>query len=106
MHDLKWSSAEKIVSRRVFDAALSAELAETLAEFKARAAAAGGPDEMWAIGSFLARRQRDIDQKYDYRYSQLIVVFGRLLRESRIQEEQLAGLSEDKLALIRRIASL
>ena len=59
---------------------------------------------MWELREYLETRQREIDAKYDYRYSQLIFVFGRLLRESRIQEEQLAGLSEDKLALIKRIA--
>ena len=44
--------------------------------------------------------------KYDYRYSQLILVFSRLLREGRIREEQLAGLSEEKLSYIRRVLSL
>lgn len=40
---------------------------------------------------------------YDYRYSQLIFVFVGLLREGRINEEQLHGLSEEKLSYIERI---
>lgn len=76
-----------------------------MAEFKARAAAAAKPDDLWSIQEHLDRTRREIDRKYDYRYSQLIVVFGRLLREGRIQEEQLAGLSEEKLAFIQRVAS-
>jgi hypothetical protein len=106
MHDLKWSHAEKALSRRLFEQALNVELAETLADFKAKAAAASEPDDMWAIHDLLGARRRDIDRKYDYRYSQLIFVFGVLLRESRIQEQQLGGLSQDKQDMIRRVANL
>ena len=106
MHDLKWSNAEKALSRRLFEQTLDAELAETLAELKAKAAAASEPDDLWAIHDFLATRRRDIDRKYDYRYSQLIFVFGVLLRESRIQESQLSGLCQDKQEMIERFASL
>jgi len=59
---------------------------------------------MWSIQQFLATARRDIDFKYDYRYSQLDLVFGRLLREGRIGERDLQGLSEEKLACIRRVA--
>lgn len=103
MYELKWSEPEKKLARRVFEAALAAELAEVMAEFKARAAA---PDDLWDIQEFLYRSRREIDEKYDYRYSQLILVLGRLLREARIEEAQLAGLSAEKLSSIRRIASL
>lgn len=106
MNGLKWSESEKKVARRVFETALAAELAEVMAEFKARAAAAAEPDDLWSIQEHLHRTRREIDEKYDYRYSQLIIVFGRLLREGRIQEAQLVELSEDKLSYIRRIASL
>lgn len=105
MHDLKWSESEKKVARRVFDAALAAELAQILAEFKASAAAAAQPDDMWAVQEHLYRKRREIDEKYDFRYSQLPRVFGRLLREGRIDEAHLAGLAEEKLSYIRRIAS-
>lgn len=106
MHDLKWTESEKKIARRAFQAALTAELAEVMADFKTRAAAAGEPVDLWSIEEHLSRRRCEIDEKYDYRYSQLISMFGRLLREGRIQETHLAGLSEEKLSYIRRIASL
>jgi hypothetical protein len=106
MDYLKWSESEKKVSRRLFEAALDAELAEVMAEFKAKAAAVTSPQDMWAIEEFLAHKSREIEQKYDYRYSQLIFVFGRLVREGRLREEQLAGLSDEKLSYIQRIVSL
>ncbi len=101
-----WSDREKKIARRVFEATLAAELAQVMADFKAKAAAVSEPDDMWSIQEHLFHTRREIDQKYDYRYSQLLFVFGRLVREGRIQEADLAGLSEDKLAVIRRIVSL
>jgi hypothetical protein len=106
MSSTKWSAPEKRVARRVFEAALCSELDELMTEFKRRAAAAQEPDDMWSVEQFLAVARRDIDAKYDYRYSQLDLVFGRLLREGRIGERDLDGLSDDKLASIRRVASL
>jgi len=101
----RWSDREKKIARRVFEEAVAEELASGIADFKARAAAVTEPDEMWALETYLRERRREIDRKYDYRYSQLIWVFGQLLREGRIREEQLAGLAEEKLDAIRQFAS-
>jgi hypothetical protein len=83
-----WSSSEKGIARRVFEAALARELAEAIAEFKARAAAVASPEEMWALEEFLSHTRREIEAKYDYRYSQLDIVFGKLLRERRIAAQR------------------
>lgn len=101
-----WKDSEKKIARRVFEAALQSELAEIMAKFKARAASAKEPENMWEIQTYLAHAQREIENKYDYRYSQLEIVFGRLLREKRIEEQDLNGLAEEKLTTIRHIAGL
>jgi hypothetical protein len=106
MRELKWTEAEKKLSRRAFEVALQAELADDLQDFKARAAAVQTPEDMWSIENFLNQRRHELDAKYDYRYSRLISVFGRLIREGRLTEAHLEGLSQDKLEFIRRIASL
>ena len=105
MSSATWSESEKRIARRVFEAALHDELARILVEFKRRAATAQEPEDMWSVEQFLAAARRDIDARYDYRYSQLVSVFGALLRQGRIDERDLHGLSEDKLAAIRRVAS-
>ena len=106
MEHLKWSESEKRLSRRVYEVALDAELTEVMAEFKFKAIAVQTPEEMWALEAYLAQQRRDIQGKYDYRYSQLLFVFGRLVREGRVQIEQLQGFSEEKLSYIERIVSL
>jgi hypothetical protein len=105
MRELKWTEAEKKLSRRAFEVALQDELADVLRDFKARAAAVQTPEDMWPIENFLNQRRHGLDAKYDYRYSRLISVFGRLIREGRLTEAHLEGLSQDKLEFIRRIAS-
>jgi hypothetical protein len=101
-----WSASEKKIARRVFDAALHRELAEIMRTFKSMAANATEPDDMWTTEEFLSKTRHAIDRKYDFRYSQLEVVFGVLLQEGRISAEDLAGLSEEKMNHIARIASL
>lgn len=62
------------------------------------------PSDLWDLEHNLTQRRKEIDRKYDYRSSQLTHVFGRLLQEGRLSEEELRGLREDKLKAIRSFA--
>ncbi len=50
------------------------------------------------------KRRREIDDKYDYSYSVLTLVFARLMYDGWLKPEDLAGISDDKLQEIRRVA--
>jgi hypothetical protein len=106
VHDIKWTNSEKKLARELFESALQKELAEIIAEFKRKAAAVSEPDDLWSLLKRTDWKREEIDQKYDFRYSQLLHVLGHLLREQRITEDELHGLSEEKLAIILRIAAL
>ena len=106
MDDFKWSAAEKKIAKRAFDAALKRESEAVIAKLKGLAKNAENPEDIWVIHDYLAGQRKIMDGKYDYRYSQLIVVFGRLLRERWLKDGDLDGLSEQKLQTIRHIASL
>ena len=99
-----WSSSEKAVARKAFDAALKRELHEVTQETKQMATQINEPADLWDLEHYLTQRRKEIDRKYDYRYSQLTHVFGRLLYEERLREEELRGLREDKLKSIRSYA--
>jgi hypothetical protein len=60
--------------------------------------------DLWDLEHYLTQRRKEIDRKYDYRYSRLTDVFGRLLYENRLREEELDGLRADKLKAIRSFA--
>jgi hypothetical protein len=101
----EWSNAEKKIARRAYEEARQAVLARTLAEFKAQAAAATTIDDMWSIVDGSRERRRELEALLDYRYSQLSLVFARLIVEGHLDERQLAGLAEDKIEEIRRDVS-
>jgi hypothetical protein len=99
-----WSRSEKIVARAAFDAALKRELQEVMQEAKQMANQINEPADLWDLEHYLTHRRKEIDRKYEYKYSQLTQVFGRLLHEQRLSEEELHGLREDKLNSIRSFA--
>lgn len=103
--DLKWSPSEKKVARAAFDKALEVALGKTLAEFKKKASDAATFSDMWEIEDHLRQQRRNLEQMFDYRYSQLIVVFGGLIRKGYLDEKLLAGLSQDKREEIDRFLS-
>ncbi|WP_247319269.1 hypothetical protein [Bradyrhizobium sp. 21] len=71
MFDLNGSPTEKKIACKAFDAALEKALASVMAEFKTRASAATTPVQMWEVEDFLHLQRREIDDTFDYRYSQL-----------------------------------
>jgi len=72
-------------------------------EAREMAAKINGPSDMWEIHDYLTEKREETDQKYNYHYSVLLFVFARLMYEGWIKEEDLEGLSGDKLQEIHRI---
>ena len=99
-----WSKSERVIARTAFEAALKRDLQEVMRKTKQKADHLKEPADVWELEHYLTQRRKEIDRKYDYRYSQLTQVFGRLLYEKRLGEEELGGLREDKLKSIRSLA--
>ena len=99
-----WSKSEKAIARRAFDVALGRELHEVIQRTKQMANDIQESSDLWDLEHYLTQRRKEIDRKYDYRYSRLTDVFGRLLYEGRLKEQELRGLDDDKLKSIRSIA--
>lgn len=105
-HNQTWSRGEKAIARRAYEQAYSRELAALAEEIRRRAKRITEPHHIWALHDFLTRKRKKIDQKYDYRYSQLVCVFAVPIRDGWLSEDELAGLDEDKLARIRALVEL
>jgi len=80
--DLKWSTAEKTIARRAFDLALTREFDAITQEAKRRAANIKERSALWELEEYLTESRKEIDRKYDYRYSVLTLVFGSLIRKA------------------------
>jgi hypothetical protein len=101
-----WSKPEKEIARRAYRAAYDRECAAIADNVSRFAAAIKTPPDMWQLHDYLTEKRKETDEKYDYRYSVLLWVFGRLMYDGWIREEDLAGLSPDKLQEIRQIAGM
>jgi exopolyphosphatase/pppGpp-phosphohydrolase len=104
--DLHWSPTEKKIARKAYDAALESALGKIVTEFKRRAAAAVTVTGVWEIEDYLREQRREIDQMFDFRYSQLPSVFAYLIRKGHLEEGALDGLSEEKRDIIRSLLAV
>jgi len=79
---------------------------ELVNKIKEMANTAKTPEDIWQLHDFLTEKRREIDNKYDYRYSVLMFVFGRLIREGWLGLDDLEGLDKHKIAKIKHIANM
>ena len=90
---VKASEVEKAIARKAFDKAYERETRKLTNEVKEMANTIKALEDIWKLHDFLEEKKNEIDDKYDYRYSQLLFVFGRLLREGWLNEDDLDGLN-------------
>lgn len=100
----RWSQAERKIARRAFEHALDQELQEVMQKVKEMARQIKKSSELWELEQYLTLRRKEINHKYDYRGAKLRFVFGTLLHQGRLTEEQLRGLGDDKLKEFRSYA--
>src|ERR1700757_438973 len=101
-----WSKSEKAIARTAYDAALKRELQDVMRKTKQMANQIKEPADVWELEHYLTERRKEIDRKYDFRVSRLTRVFGTLLYDGRVIEEELHGLREDKIEAIRSCAKV
>jgi hypothetical protein len=97
MNDFKWSKTEKKIARAAFEKAYQSECSDIIGKIRVKAKKISEPDNIWRFHDFLTEKRHEIDEKYDYRYSKLIMVFARLINEGWIDISDLEGLDEDKI---------
>ena len=106
MHDLQWSKREKQIARAVFERAFEREAAAFLAQVRAKALEVAELPDAWNLEQMLRDKRRELDQRYDYRYSALIFVFADLILAGWLDLDELTGLADDKRARIAALTDL
>ena len=101
-----WSPEEKKLARKAFEQAYNRQCAALLAKIKEMIASSADPNVIWQVHDYLSEQRKEVDCTFDYRYSVLQQVFGKLLCEGWLTEADLAGLGEDKLKKIKLWATL
>jgi Photoprotection regulator fluorescence recovery protein len=105
MRELLWSATQKKAARAAFDLALARELKSIRQHADAMLRESEDDRVVWSLRDYLSERGREIDRKYDFRYSVLMLVFHRLVFEGWLTEDELAGIGTEKVEMIRRVRS-
>jgi triphosphoribosyl-dephospho-CoA synthetase len=103
-NEMTWSRSEKAIAHKAFNAALRRDFQAAIQKAQQMASRITEPEDLWELEHYLTQRRKEIDRKYQYKYSELTHVFGKLLQDGRLSEEELRGLREDKLKAIRSYA--
>lgn len=103
MNEIKWDDSEKIIARYAFEKAYQNEMKEiqnTTLEMATNFEEAG---DVWKLHYYLTTSRKEINRKYDFRYCELLNFFSSLINQNYISESDLLGLSDDKLAIIKKL---
>jgi hypothetical protein len=106
MREFTWSPAEKKAARAAFDLALARELKAMRQKAEAMLRNSSDDRVIWRMHDYLEEKRQEIDQKYDYRYSVLMLAFPRLVSEGWLSTDELAGIGAEKVDVINRLMSL
>lgn len=106
MIDFKWSQAEKKAARLAFDRAYHRECDVIAAKLKDMIASVREPEDIWRINDYLTEQRDRTDEKYDYRYSVLIFIFARLIKEGWLTENDLKGIGKEKIEKVQFLMNM
>jgi hypothetical protein len=104
--DFKWSGNEKKIAMAAYEKAYKAEMRQIHEAVYKKLRDFRDENDVWRLHDYLTQKRKEVDRKYDYRYSVLILVFARLLSDGLIVEKDLEGLSQDKIANIKRFLEI
>ncbi|MER3434683.1 MAG: hypothetical protein C4288_14985 [Leptolyngbya sp. ERB_1_1] len=104
--EVEWSKTEKEISRSAFDRAYQREIDTLIQSVTEKASTVSEASDVWQLHDFLSAKRHEIDGKYDYRYSGLVFVFARLVKEKWLALDELEGLEPEKLAKISALVRM
>ena len=103
---VSWSASEKKIARRAYDAAFERQCRAVAAETKRMLENMREPAEIWGVHDYLSENRRYVSRVYHYSYSDLDMVFSRLMSDGWLTEADLAGLHPEKIADIKRASEV
>ena len=99
-----WSPSERKAARVVYDRALEKAREEVLDFHRNKAIAE--LDDLWEYEREIREWRKELDYIFQYRYSFLDLCFAISLRRGWLQQDDLSGLNEERIARLNQIARI
>lgn len=99
---IPWSKAEKAIAKSAFDRALkrrSQQLIDLVNNTQVSSI-----EEVWTLLDNLKAEQKAMQTVFDYRYSQLDMIFPRLIHEGVLTLADFEGLSQQRLDYYQQLS--
>ncbi len=103
MNYVNWSKNEKKIAKEAFEKAFERECTYLAGRIREKAEQIKKPEDIWELHDFLTEKRKEVDQKYDYRYSMLELVFARLIKDGWLDFTDLKGLNEEKIEKLKSL---
>jgi hypothetical protein len=102
IYDFHWSPSEKKIACTAYNLVYAREMKEIRKEVLQRIQNMGRDEDVWSLKDFLHSHRREMNYRYNYRYSILILTFFKLINRGYLSLEDLPGLSQEKLDALKR----
>jgi hypothetical protein len=99
-----WPKSEKILAQKILGVALNREMLEIRKRISKTVTDYKEHEDIWKLHKYLSDKKKEMDSKYELKYSQMILVFGRMIREGYLREDDFNGLSESKIKAVKEIS--
>jgi hypothetical protein len=106
VNEITWSEAEQKIAEAAFKTAYDRETSTLIREIRESASEITQLEQIWRLHDFLSARRHEIDGKYDFSYSVLLITFATFIKQGWLQPTDLEGLAKDKLAKISSLARI
>jgi len=103
--DETWTPTEKRLAKIAFEKAFERQCTAITQEARRMLETATAPSDIFRVQEYLTEQRRIVDRLYNYRYSRLLGVFGRLLSDGWLSEGDFNGFEPEKIAKIKHEAS-
>ena len=77
-NEVTWTATEKKIARRTFDKAFERHCTKITEEARRMLENVSAPSDIWRVQEYLSEKRKTVDRIYQYRYSDLLLVFARL----------------------------
>ena len=88
-YEVTWTATDKKTARRAFDKAFERHCTTITAETRRMLENVTAASDIWRVQKYLSEHRKTVDRIYQYKYSDLQLVFSMLMRDGWLTEADL-----------------